>query len=97
MTDFNPGTRDQNFVHDIETDAEPSLAQLAEIDGGFLDFLIKATKVGSMASGTASLRFKGFNAYFRFLKGEMNPKTRKLNIALNKTKNDTWNKFWTAD
>ena len=37
MTDFNLSTRDQNTVHDIETDAEISLDQLAEINGsGFL-------------------------------------------------------------
>ena len=40
MTDFNPAIRSQCLVHDIETDAELSLDQLAEIDGGFWDFLI---------------------------------------------------------
>ena len=98
MTDFNSATRDQHFVHEIETDAEFSLDQLAEINGsGFFDFMIKATKVGGLASGTASFGFKGFNKYFRFLKGEQNPKTRKLNIVLNKTGNSLWDKLWTAD
>ena len=40
MTDFNPAIRSQCLVHDIETDAELSLDQLVEIDGGFWDFLI---------------------------------------------------------
>ena len=98
MTNFNSATRDQNFVTDIETDVELSLDQLAEINGsGFMDFLIKATKVGGLASGTASFGFKGFNKYFKFLKGEMNPKSRKLNIVVNKTGNKLWDKLWTAD
>ena len=98
MTDFNSATRDQNFVNEIETDAELSLDQLAEINGsGFFDFMIKATKVGGLASGTASFGFKGFNKYFKFLKGEQNPKTRKLNIVINKTGNSLWDKLWTAD
>ena len=98
MTNYNSVIRDQNSVTDIETDAELSLDQLAEINGsGFMDFLIKATKVGGLASGTASFGFKGFNKYFKFVKSEMNPKTRKLNIALNKTGNSFWDKLWTAD
>ena len=98
MTNFNSATRDQNFITDIETDAELSLDQLAEINGsGFMDFLIKATKVGGLASGTASFGFKGFNKYFKFVKGEMNPKTQKLKIALNKPGNSFWDKLWTAD
>ena len=98
MTDFNSATCDQNFVNGIETDAELSLDQLSEINGsGFFDFMIKATKVGGLASGTASFGFKAFNKYFRFLKGEQNPNTRKLNIVLNKTGNSLWDKLWTAD
>lgn len=98
MTDFNPVTRDQIFVNDIETDVELSLDQLAEINGsGFLDFLIKGTKVAGLASGTGSFGFKALNTYFKFLKGEMNPKTRKLNIVVNKTGNKLWDKLWTAD
>ena len=98
MSFFNSVTRDQNFVTDIDTDAELSLDQLAEINGsGFLDFLIKGTKVAGLASGTGSFGFKALNTYFKFLKGEMNPKTRKLNIALNKTGNSFWDKLWTAD
>ena len=98
MTDFNPAIRNQNFVTDIETDAELSLDQLAEINGsGFMDFLIKGTKVGGLASGTGSFGFRALNKYFKFLKGEMNPKTRKLNIVVNKTGNKLWDKLWTAD
>ena len=98
MTNFNSATRDQNFVTDIETDVELSLDQLAEINGsGFLDFLIKGTKVAGLASGTGSFGFKALNTYFKFLKGEMNPKTRKLNIVVNKTGNKLWDKLWTAD
>ena len=98
MTDFNFSTPDQHCVHEIETDAELSLDQLAQINGsGFFDLMIKATKVAGLASGTASFGFKGFNHYFRFLKGEQNPKTQKLKIVINKTGNSLWDKLWTAD
>ena len=98
MTDLNLSTPDQHYVHEIETDAELSLDQLAEINGsGFFDFMIKATKVAGLASGTASFGFKAFNHYFRFLKGEQNPKTQKLKIVVNRTGNKLWDKLWTAD
>ena len=97
MTEFKPVTQHQNFAHNSETDTELSLEQLAEINGGFFDFMIKATKVGGLASGTGSFGFKAFNHYFRFLKGEQNPKTQKLKIVVNKTGNSLWDKLWTAD
>ena len=98
MTNFNSATRDQNFVTDIETDVELSLDQLAEINGsGFMDFLIKGTKVAGLASGTGSFGFRALNKYFKFVKSEMNPKTRKLNVVVNKTGNSFWDKLWTAD
>jgi len=97
MKNLNLASLDQSFVHDIEDDAELSLDQLAEINGsGFWDFMIRATSIGAKASGTASLPFRGLNQYFRFIKGEQNPKTQKLKIVVNKTGNSLWDKLWTA-
>mgnify|MGYP001186969802 FL=1 len=74
MTDFNLATRNQNFVHDIETDAELSLDQLAEINGGFnMDWLFKGTKIAAATTGTASLPFKLFNKSHKFIRNEIVP------------------------
>ena len=71
MTDFNSATHNQNFVRDIEADAELSLDQLAEISGsGCFDFMIKAMKFGGLASVTGFFGHKAFNKYFKFLKAE---------------------------
>ena len=74
MTDFNFSTPDQHCVHDFETDAELSLDQLAEINGsGFFDFMIKATKIATATTGTASLPFKLFNKAHKFVRYEVVP------------------------
>ena len=74
MTDFNLATRDQNFAHDIETDAELSLDQLAAINGGFsMNWLFKGAKIAAATTGTASLPFKFFNKGRKFVRNEIVP------------------------
>ena len=74
MTDFKLLRRDQICVHDIETDAELSLVQLAEINGGFnMAWLLKGAKIATATTGTASLPFKLFNKVHKFVRYEVVP------------------------
>ena len=74
MADLNSATRNQNFITDIGTDAELSLDQMAEINGGFnMNWLFKGAKIGAASTGTASLPFKLFNKGRKFFKNEIKP------------------------
>ena len=72
MADFNSANHDQNF--NDETDAELSLDQLAETNGGFnMNWLFKAAKTAPATAGTASLPLKLFNMGRKFFTNEIKP------------------------